>query len=544
MRGRPPRDAARSRRLILFVAAALAFIVGPSPVQAQSAATLAPTDPVYADLARLEALGLVPRGTGGAGPWSVARIAWMLRDAEAVAAQRTFQGAHRDHRDHGDDVDALLARLGARFPADADAPVFGLAEVEGGGGRSPGRYTPDRGLGRADAVMNPLWMGRGGRSYGDRSTAAVAARLSLPLGDAVAVSAGVRRAWTTDTGEPLGSGRDPQVEHLSLRAQLGSLALDVGRNHAWTGDPSSRALALSANGPALDMIRLSTDFPLSLRVLGELDFSLFVADLGARQVPAHAKLFGVLATSRPAQGVEVGLALLNKQLGEGAPEASLTERLKDLTWIADWFAPGVTDFSDKLAQISVRVRSGAGTSVFGEALFTDFDRRRLRHSFKATAGYRVGAEAASLGTSGRHSLGVEASWLGPDLYLHHQYVSGHTAGGFPLGSYLGPDSRSVRVSWGYHPTARGWWGEVGLTADDARGDTWRPGDEDEDGPERLVDGPDEIRLRGDLAFHGALAGGRGGVDLTLGLERVRSFAFQASDDRLHGAALVRFWHAF
>jgi hypothetical protein len=205
----------------------------------------------------------------------------------------------------------------------------------------------------------------------------------------------------------------------------------------------------------------------------------------------------------------------------------------------------VTEFSDKLAEVSIHLRPAEGAvSLFADALLTDFDHQRPRHTFQATAGYRVGAALPRLGAGGRHAVGVEATWLGPDLYLHHTFKSGFAVKGFPMGSYLGPDSRSVRVEYGYHPAARGWWGEVGLTADDWRGDTWRPGDEDEDGPERLVDGPAELRVRGDLGVHRRLGQGRAGLDVMVGLERVRSFAFEPGDNRLNGAALVRFWHAF
>ena len=508
------------------------------PLAAQYAATVAPSDPAYADVARLEALGLMPRGSGGSGPWSVGRIAWMVREARALAAARDLPPPVRD------DVTAILARLARRFPPEDARTATGAVEAEVGGGRSPGRFTPNNGLGSLDAVVNPLWMGNNGRAYGDRSTAAAAARVALPLGSAVAIMAGGRVSTTSSTGEPL-RGDGPTVETLALRVRLGSLALEAGRDYTWVGDGSSRELALSGNGPPLDLIRLGTDRPLSAFFLGDVDFSLFVLDMGETQVPAHAKLFGVLITSRPTPAVELGLTLLNKQLGEGAPDASVGDRIKDLTWVADWFSPGVAEFSDKIAGVSVRLRpAGGAVSLLAEGVLTDFDHHRPRHTFMGTAGYRLTLELPRLGASGRHAVRAEGSWIGPVVYLHHQFTSGHAAGGFPMGSHLGADSHSVRVSYGYHPAARDWWAEMGISVDDWRGDTWRPGDEGEDQPQRVEDGTDEIRLRGDLSLHKGLLAGRAGVDLTLGLERVRSFAFQAGDDRLNGAARLRFWHAF
>lgn len=511
----------------------------PHALWGQSAATVPLLDPAYADLARLESFGLVPRGNSSFGPWSVARITRLVRDAEALAASTSLPLTQRD------DVTAILTRLAARFPVEGDEALSGLFEVEFGGGRSPGRFTPFNGLGTLDAVVNPLWMGRGGRAYGDRGTAALAARVAVPLGPRVALMMGGRASALSSTGEePLGGGS--AVEALSVRARLGAMSLQVGRDQLWTGDRTSRGLTLSGNGPPLDLIRLATDRPLPVHVLGDVELAFFVADLGSSQVPAHAKLFGMEFTSRPTQAVELGLTLLNKQLGEGAPEATLGERLKDLTWFWDWFSPGVSEFSDKLLEFSIRARPASGKlSVFAEMHLNDFDYRRPRHTFLATAGYRVGAELPRLGASERHALAIEASWLGPDVYLHHQFKSGHAARGFPMGSHLGPDSRGVRASYAYRPAAQGWWGEVGVSADDWRGDTWEPTDEQlYDGPERVLDGPDEVRVRGDVNFHGTFSGGRSGVDVTFGLEHARTFAFQLGDDRLNGAARVRFWRLF
>lgn len=525
---------AAPRRGVPVLTALLALAVAPTSARAQHAATLPPLDPAYRDVERLEAFGLVPRGVGGPMPWSRGRVAWMVREARALLAARADLPPEPRR-----DLTSLLDRLEARFGASRASRLAATAEVEAGGGRSPGVAYPYDALGDLDAVLNPLWSGRGGRVYGDEWSVAGAGRVDLPLGARGVLSAGGRVEAGGSGG--LTAGRDGVVaEGLHTRFVVGRLGVQAGRDHVWTGPGPDGGGLLGLNGPPLDLVRLATDRPLPLHLLGDTDLSFFVADLGAAHVFPHAKLIGALFAVRPAAGLDVGVALLNKQGGEGAPEATLGQRVRDLFWVVDWFQDEDPMISDKMAALHLRQRFER-VALFGELTLTDFDYRRRRYTFVSGAGYRVGVSLPRLGSAERAGVHVEAARVGPLVYRHHQFTTGSAVDGFVQGSLPGPDSRALTARFTWDAPASGWNAELRLTREWRNGDVWFNDDLD---PDRLRLGtamPDETRLRGEARLLRSLRDGAGGLEVRAGIERARNFAHVEGAARWNRAGVVRVW---
>lgn len=520
--------------LVAVCAALLALALTPGAARAQHAATLPPLDGAYRDVERLEAFGLIPRGASGLAPYSRGRVAWMAGEARALLAARTDLSPEARR-----DLTALLDRLDSRFGVGTEGRTAAMAEVEAGGGRSPGVAYPFDATGQLDAVLNPLWGGRGGRAYGDEWTAAGAGRVDLALGSRGVLSAGGRIAAGGAGG--LTPGRDgASAEALHARFVLGRLAMQAGRDAVWTGPGADGGALLGVNGPPLDLARLSTDRPLSLHVVGDVDFSLFVADLGPRHAFPHAKLIGALLTASPVAGFTAGVTLLNKQGGDGAPDTTPGQRVRDLFWVVDWFKDEDPMISDKTAALSLRQRS-ARVALFGELTLTDFDYKRRRHTFVSGAGYRAGVSVPRLGAAGRAGVHLEASRTGPLVYRHNQFTTGSAVDGFVQGALPGPDSRALtaRVTW--DAPASGWNAEVRLTGEWRNGDVWVA---DEFDPDRLrleQAQPDETRLRGETRLVRTLASGAGGVEVRAGVERARNFGHVDGALRWNRAGLVRLW---
>jgi len=228
-------------------------------------------------------------------------------------------------------------------------------------------------------ALNPLWANRGGRTYGDEATAAVSARIAFPLGSRVAVGLAGRGMGFRATGR-VPRRRDGTVEAAYVRGTFGGLAIQVGRDAWWRGVGPAGGLLLSADAPPLNLLRFSTDRPLHLRVLGETEIAVTAADLGPSQNFPHAKLFAVTITGRPNSTVRLGVTLLNKQGGDGAPPAGRIERLKDLTFVWGLFRRGRDyTFSEKLLGLDVRfsVPDARGLQAFAEMTITDFVETRL-----------------------------------------------------------------------------------------------------------------------------------------------------------------------
>ena len=522
------------RLLLLFL------LLFPSGSSAQESATLPPLDPAYQDLALLERRGLVPRGLPALRPLSHGRLAWVLREARSRFENDSPAGRPRV------DLEAVLSRLEHRFGASRANSATGLAEIEIGGGRSPGRGVPTNGFGaELDIALNPLWSNRGGRAYGDERTGALALRASAPLGPYLAIGLAGRSVALQASGARAGR-RDAALEAAYLRAVLGRIAIQIGRDSWWQQPGGDDALLMSRDAPPVDLLRIVTDRPLSLRVLGDTEFAVTVADLGPNQNFPHAKLFGVSLMTRPASSVRLGLTLLNKQTGEGAPGASFSERLKDLSFFWDLFRKGRDFvFSEKLLGLDARVvlPDISGIELFGEIAFTDFATDRLGDVLTSDTGYRVGVHFPRLGKSERHSVEVEGALTAPLLYRHHQFTTGVAVDGFSQGSVLGPDGRRLIASYRYDAPASRWAALVTGALESRSVD-----------PHETVYNPVKDIFRAGTLPHEWRARARvdvtrwfdqvSGMELALGVERVRNFAFEADASRTNTFALVRVRRTF
>lgn len=510
----------------------------PWPAGAQAAATVPLLDPVYRDVARLEALGLIQRGWTGERPYSVARVRRLV--ARARAALGPAPGGQR----HREIAESVLRRIEARF-ADADGSPRsrGRAEVELGGGRSPGRNIPSNGVGAVDAVVDPLWAGRAGRAYGDRATLALSGGATLGIGRRLAVGLGARASALEGSGL-LPGRRDGTVETAYVRAVLGAWAIQVGRDHVawgWEGE----GLLLSDNGPPLDLIRVATDQPVDLGFLGDGEVTLLAADLGPRQNFPHAKLFAGRLGLSPSPGIQLGLSVLNKQMGEGAPDASVGARIRDLTVLWGLFKGDDIDrFSDKLAGVDVRVRVGRAMIVEGEMIVTDFDKDRVGDVLDVASAYRTALTLPNLGAAGRHRVSLRAQRIGPQVYRHSQFRTGLAVDGYLQGSTLGPDARRVELGYRLGPLSWAESLEVVLTTESMSVDPHAVRFTPERDVYRAADLVDERRNRAVLRLRRSLWGYRGGAVLTLGAERVRAFSFVEGAQRTDGIVTLVLWRSF
>jgi len=532
------------RRVVwqVAMAAVLAAGFGSLPLGAQGAGTLHPLDPALLDLARLEAAGLVPRNWVAQRPYSIRRVTQMVADAQAWLVQDDAHLAGRP------DLEAIVLRLRGRFAPEGSRRISAFLDAEVGGGDSPGRGYADNGIGELDAVANPLWAYRAGRAYGDRFTAAGSARLTVPLGERVAIGVAGRSSGVSHGGILAGDD-GVAVEAAYLRAVVGRMALQVGRD-SWSwglGGPSS--ILMSDNGPPLDLIRLSTERPWRLAILGETELTVTVADLGPSQNFPGANLFGAKLSIRPTTSLRVGMSVLNKQMGGGAPDASTSERIKDLSFVWDLFRPGRDYvFSEKLISLDARAvfPERHGLEVMGEITLTDLGPDRIRDILQADGAYRLSAGFARLGKTGRHSVHLAGARVGPRVYRHHQFSTGLAVQGQLQGLELGPDGRSIALKYGYHPAARGWDGGLTLGFQDRSVDgfldVYDPVLDFVHDP--ATDRPNGRRGRLEGRLARVASNGARGIELSGGLERVHDFANTLGVRRTNVAVLVRGWISF
>lgn len=491
------------RRSAAFLLLLLLGAPRATPLAAQATAYVDLADPAYADLDVLVASGFVREIMVGERPYSEAAFRRFVEEA----ARRAPAGSARAR------VEEARARLAGRFgegptplrrpPLALTAPRLDLALADSPDRayRSGERMPPPLLSGKIAGSVNPLLQRNEGEVLDHGATAAVQAGVVGRAG--VFAGAFVPRAT-------LGLPRGPATAHLSaavaeayVRAVVGPVAVDVGRNNLVTGFGADGGPMLSDNARGLDVLRLAADRPVRLpSVLGRLgawQASIGVADLGDNRTVPGAKLLMIRGSARPSRFVELGVGYANQQGGTDSPSASFGDRLVDL--FIPWTRRRDYLFSDKVMGADVRI----AVPRIGSALYVNFmttdDRGRFRQPACGCwedAVWLVGVEALGLGGEGRTDVRLEGRHAGPRAHIHHQFTSGMTIDGRTFGDALGPNAAALSASVG----RTGRTSRLGVTAAWERysGDDWYwdriPGGGLWDYEwYRLTDNPDEIRVR-------------------------------------------------
>ncbi len=506
---------------------AFALALAPCPVQGQATAYVPNLDPAYEDLHLLVAAGLVRDFVGGQAPHS--RAAFGRWTAEALRSVSERGGATAR-------VQEALARLNALFgPIAGEEPprvVLRSMSAELWAARSPSR---DLGPGAAsgiDGQLNPFLQGNQGRLAADGWTSAAA--LSAEAAAGRLVLRATPRFWASSWRDGRAAEADVALFDAYLRALVGSVAVEAGRNHVTLGYGRSGGAALSHNPRGLDMVRVATDRPFrlpgSLRNWGVWQASALVARMEAERDTPRSLLAAFRLGYRPVSSLELGLVYLNHQGGEGAPSAGFLARVADLLLPV---RGGVIEVSDKAGGGDLRVTiKRARTQLYLNFLATDMRQslRQFARGYWRDALWTAGARTFGLGSQGRLDLWMEGRHAGPLVHTHHQFTSGLTLGGRVVGDPLGPNAWSVAggAAWRAHE----WKASVSVAWEHYSADEWSlrspPGPPR--GPEwtRTADNPDETRAR--VAFDWRRDPGPRGVDasLRLGYEHVDNFGFAGS----------------
>lgn len=365
------------------------------------------------------------------------RIEWARRELQLVtAALNPTSGVHRS--------------------PDMVAAIAGRTEVSASDVQ-PEVIVPN-GLGFLDAVSNPLEHGRYGWPLIRGSSLITGVTGVLGIGGGAALAAeplvfGVNRVD--------GPARvDARLHRAYARGVWHDVALQVTADELRWGQSPAASLFLSGNAPPFPAIQLSTDTPVTmpwlLRYAGPVRATLFVADLGAAQVPSHTRLAGWQASMQPWSRFELGVAVLAQEGGNGGPPATFFKRIVDLLPLIDALAPQHADlaFSNKLAGGNLRLRMPelSGLDVYYELQLDDFDLRRLRSSFVDDGAHLLGVRLPILLGSGQLAWRAEWARTSLRLYEHSQFQSGVTFRDHFIGSPLGPHARGAYLSASWQPS--------------------------------------------------------------------------------------------
>ena len=348
-------------------------------------------------------------------------------------------------------------------------------------------------------------------------------------------------------GRPSGG----RVELLlgGVRARYRNVALQVGREQVAWSQRDNDGLLIASDAPALDLVSLSGDTPFALpgflHRLGLAQATLVLAELGPSAVRAHSKLLAYKVSVTPRSGVELGAFFLNHFGGEGGRASSLGNRLVDFLPFVDIFrSHNYTDTSrtldvdsDKQLGVDGRVRfaSLGGLVVTTELLIDDFDVHRIPSLFTWDGAQslrlvlpRVGHSAFSAELSAKHT--------GIRTYTHGSLSNGITTRGRLLGDELGPDAKAFAVTVRWLPAGPTWVSLEGRSAIYSKADYLSVEQGSYFNIRRVGDASNELRDGAVLTVEHELGSGLALSGRAAG-ERIRNADFTGGTRRDYAAAV-------
>jgi hypothetical protein len=279
-----------------------------------------------------------------------------------------------------------------------------------------------------------------------------------------------------------------------------------------------------------------------LRLLGPIRASLFVADLGDEfQIHPRAKLAGYHIAFLPHPRFEIGVEVLDAMGGRGGQPASFGDRIVDAIPLIDAIFRSGTDFqfSNKMAGIDFhwRVPSWRGFELYGEGDADDFDIRRLRSVLLEDSGYILGVSLGCLIRCGGLDVRAEYHQTGIRYYTHTDYPL--ESRGILLGDPLGPRGAGGYLTLDGDSFGAGYFA-IRTAFESRSGNLYGS---TVNGPNtegfhfvQIAHRPAEKRARAVATWGPEVRGGRIGLRVSAGGERVSNFDFVAGNDRTNWLA--------
>jgi hypothetical protein len=393
---------------VLVVIAAVARHVYASP-------NVALDDPVYERLARMRALGDLPAYAGGLFPLTERRVRELLPASDTSLARLTLRGFWLRP------IDRLTGRIDLHRQHYRPYSTVEKPRDIAGGVMLSCEHDEGRSCGDGAAILTEI-----DGSAGYTQTASLSVRLHLMTG-------------TRDFDNEVA------VERAYVNAEVGPIALEVGRDVVVLGPASRTQLGWGRNAPPLDQFRITTAQPIRVASRVRINVDYIVGQLAAPQTYP-----GNLVTIARGQvdlqdTVEVGMMQLLQLAGDGAPQFGLVDFLAE-HFVRRDRSTSETDSSNRRIgfDVAALIKSLGGARVYYQLVFEDL-RKHFHDALRYDADHLFGVELAAIGAGGKHALMLEAQTTGVRSQEHQPRVTGFTSGGRTVGSPLGPDAVSIAV---------------------------------------------------------------------------------------------------
>ncbi|MDO8526996.1 MAG: capsule assembly Wzi family protein [Deltaproteobacteria bacterium] len=414
---------------------------------------------VYAAVERLVSFGLIDKIIEGQRPWSRTEVARLIQEAKT----------HLDRlHDVRVEVEAkeTLAFLTTRFEKElngiSEVKVYPLtrASVEYMYLDSPIRFVPANvGTGdQIDAFINPLTSYRKGRSFADTHNFGLETRHEVDLTKYFAATGTPNFLFRELKGTP--DYVQVGFDELYARGEFANIGIQLGRDTLAWGQMPQGGLTGSINTTPLDMFKISNVHPFHLpwifKYLGATQLGYYFAVEGSNREHPYPYVTGMKFSFQPARNFEFGLNTSVIAGGKGGPQSSLSGRVADLFGFVGVLANHDPNISDRVggADFLIRIPSLRALEFYYEIMFEDT--QSISHwdtMFTDYAIQQFGFFLPRLNVDGTQTLRLEGAYSGFRVYRHFQYTSGWTNNRRIMGSELGPDGKSVLLSFDSRPTS-------------------------------------------------------------------------------------------
>ncbi|HQH80740.1 MAG TPA: capsule assembly Wzi family protein [bacterium] len=316
---------------------------------------------------------------------------------------------------------------------------------------APLRIISNNGIGKADAVVNPLSDYVEGRHAIFGFQSAIEADTSFNATKYFAAQATFRlegNMYRNNRGEDI---IKPLFQEGYGVLQAADAAITLGRAPISWGPGEHGGLLLTNDPRPLDQIGFSTPSPFQLpwvfRHLGHWRIGLFGANLGPNRDHPYAWLTGYRLSYQPAKYVELGFGNITMMGGEGAPSLSALDVFGEF-----WgFRPAGTspDSTNKTnhimeAAVLIRIPPAAGLTLYG-VLANEDKRDTLVRFFRDGSSYLAGFYLPRVGNTGKVSLRFEFKRMCAIMYRHSLYYDGFTLDRLFIGDDLGSNALGTHL---------------------------------------------------------------------------------------------------
>src|ERR1700686_88455 len=234
------------------------------------------------------------------------------------------------------------------------------------------------------------------------------------------------------------------LDRAYVKAQLGVLALEAGRDVIALGPSFRNGLLWSSHAAPIDQLRASTR-PFALPFLDgdvlRVSLLYFIARLRQPLGRDGALIDCTRVQFDLFNRVELGASRLLMFGGDGAPNVSFSDFVYE--HIRARYPGGVPLGDNRVsADLAVSVPQLAGARAYLEISFEDF-RRKFLNVLQVDTDYLVGLELRALSVGLLRRLFVEVGTTGRVAEQSPDWVTGFSSAGRPFGTPLGPEGESV-----------------------------------------------------------------------------------------------------